>query len=278
VTTRIALYARTSTRQQDPEIQLHALRAYAQNRGVVPIEFVEQTSGRKDSRPALNEMIRAARRREIGAVVITKLDRLARWIRHLSTLVLELESLDVDLVVLDQAIDTATPAGRLLLNVLGSIAEFEAGLIRERVIAGIENARRKGVQIGRPGKLDAEAVLRARQLRACGLSLRQVGRAVGASASTVHRALSAPEDLLIVGPNTDQAQISPSVVTTVILDVIEVGEIVGRDLQVAAERGRRRVELRQRRSGHDGSGVETLDVVESVRTVVCLANEGDLLS
>jgi DNA invertase Pin-like site-specific DNA recombinase len=175
---------------QDPDIQLHALRAYSRNRGATAIEFVDQTSGRKDSRPALNELMRAARRREVDAVVITKLDRLARSIRHLSTLVLELESLEVDLVVLDQAIDTATPAGRLLLNVLGSIAEFEADLIRERVIAGIENARRKGVAIGRPTKLRETEVLRARQLRAAGLSLRQVGRAVGASASTVHRALT----------------------------------------------------------------------------------------
>jgi DNA invertase Pin-like site-specific DNA recombinase len=185
----IALYARTSTRQQDPDIQLHALRAYARNRNALSIEFVDQTSGRKDSRPALNDLLRSARRREISALVITKLDRLARSIRHLSTMVRELEALGVDLVVLDQAIDTATPAGRLLLNVLGSIAEFEADLIRERVVAGIENARRKGVTIGRPAKLDAEAVLRARQLRARGLSLRQVGRVVGASASTVHRAL-----------------------------------------------------------------------------------------
>ena len=190
VTTKLALYARTSTRQQDPDIQLHALRAYARNRRAVAIEFVDQTSGRKDSRPALNELMRAARRREVGAVVVTKLDRLARSIRHLSTLVLELEALDVDLVVLDQAIDTATPAGRLLLNVLGSIAEFEGDLIRERVIAGIENARRKGIALGRPCKLDPEKVERAGQLRARGMSLRQIARAVGASPSTVHRALS----------------------------------------------------------------------------------------
>ncbi len=189
MTTKIALYARTSTRLQDPDIQLHALRAYARNRHAVAIEFVDQTSGRKDSRPALNELMRAARRREISALAITKLDRLARSIRHLSTMVVELQALGVELVVLDQAIDTATPAGRLLLNVLGSIGEFELELIRERVIAGIENARRKGVVIGRPAKLDYGAVLRARQLRARGLSLRQIGRAVGASASTVHRAL-----------------------------------------------------------------------------------------
>lgn len=191
MTTKIALYARTSTRQQDPDIQLHALRAYARNRSAPAVEFVDQTSGRKDSRPALNELMRAARRREISALVIIKLDRLARSIRHLSTMVLELQALGVDLVVLDQAIDTATPAGRLLLNVLGSIAEFEGDLIRERVIAGIENARRKGVVLGRPQRLDDSAVTRARQLRAAGLSLRQVGRAVGASASTVHRALQA---------------------------------------------------------------------------------------
>ncbi len=189
----IALYARTSTRQQDPEVQLVPLRRYAQHRDVDAVEFVDQTSGRKGSRPALNKLMRAARRREISAVAVTKLDRLARSIRHLTTFVLELESLDVSLVVLDQAIDTSTPTGRLLLHVLGSIAEFEADLIRERVVAGIENARRKGVHFGRPRKLGDRDVVHARRLRVEGKSLRQIARALGCSPATVHRALGSPE-------------------------------------------------------------------------------------
>jgi DNA invertase Pin-like site-specific DNA recombinase len=122
VTTDLALYARTSTRQRDADIQLHALRAYALNRRALAIEFVDQHSGRRDSRPALNKLMRAARRREIDALVVTKPDRLARSVRHLNTMVLELEALCVDLAVLDQAIDPARRPGASFLNVLGSIA------------------------------------------------------------------------------------------------------------------------------------------------------------
>lgn len=173
-------------------MQLVPLRRYAANRDMKTVEFVDQTSGRKGSRPGLNDLMRTARRREIGAVAVAvvKLDRLARSIRHLTTFVLELESLGVDLVVLDQAIDTSTPSGRLLMHVLGSIAEFEADLIRERVVAGIENARRKGVHFGRPRKLGERDVVRARYLRAEGKSLRQIARVLGCSAATVHRVLA----------------------------------------------------------------------------------------
>ena len=95
------------------------------------MEYVDHgVSGAKDSRPALDEMLEAVRLRRVGAVVVTKLDRLARSVRHLITLAAELEALGVDLVVLDQAIDTGTPAGRLMFHVLGSIAEFERDLIR----------------------------------------------------------------------------------------------------------------------------------------------------
>jgi len=91
-----------------------------------------------------------ARRRRFDVLAITKLDRLARSVRHLTTLAAELEALGVGLVVLDQAIDTTTPAGRLLFNVLGSIAEFERDLIRERTTAGLAAARRRGATLGRP--------------------------------------------------------------------------------------------------------------------------------
>ena len=83
-------------------------------------------------------------------MAVVKFDRLARSTRHLVTLVAELEALGVDLVVLDQNIDTTTPAGRLLFHMLAAIAEFERGLIRERVIAGVSRARALGKQLGRP--------------------------------------------------------------------------------------------------------------------------------
>jgi len=144
---RLALYARVSTTDQTTEPQLHTLRSYAERRGSEAVEFIDHAvSGTKDRRPGLDRMLAAAKRREVSAVVCTKLDRIARSVRHLTTLAAELEALDVALVVLDQAIDTATPSGRLPFNVLGSIAEFERDLIVERTQAGLAAAKRRGVR------------------------------------------------------------------------------------------------------------------------------------
>ena len=149
---RIALYARVSTADQHPEAQLLALRPYAGARGLeVAGEYIDHgVSGSKDRRPALDRLMADARRRRFDAVAVTKLDRLARSTRHLVNLAAELDAVGVDLVVLDQAIDTGTPAGRLLFHVLGAIGEFERDLIRERTVAGLRAARRRGARIGRP--------------------------------------------------------------------------------------------------------------------------------
>ncbi len=116
---KIALYARCSTAEQHPDAQLHELRVYARRRGAEAIEYVDLAeSGAKDRRPGLDRLVAAARRRRIDAIACTTLDRLARSVRHLTALAAELEALGVDIVVLDQAIDTGTPTGRLLFHVL----------------------------------------------------------------------------------------------------------------------------------------------------------------
>jgi DNA invertase Pin-like site-specific DNA recombinase len=94
--------------------------------------------------------LQVVRRRQVDVVVIVKLDRLARSTHHLLSMAKEFESLGVDLVAIDQAVDTTTPAGRLLFHMLGAIAEFERDLIRERVIAGVRRARALGKHLGRP--------------------------------------------------------------------------------------------------------------------------------
>lgn len=187
---RAALYARVSTRDQNAGAQLDALRAWASSADVPPTEYVDEgQSGARASRPALDAMLAAARRREVSVVACVKLDRLARSVRHLTELAAELEALGVDLVVLDQAIDTSTPSGRLLFNVLGSIAEFERDLIRDRTRAGIAAARRRGVKLGRPTDLTGERLKRARRLEAGGASHRRIADLLGASKSAVSRAL-----------------------------------------------------------------------------------------
>jgi DNA invertase Pin-like site-specific DNA recombinase len=183
---RIALYARVSTPEQTVAPQLDALRAYAAARGLDAAgEYVDHgVSGAKARRPALDRLAADARRRRFDAVACVKLDRLARSVHHLVTLARDFEALGIDLVVLDQAIDTSTSTGRLLFHILGSIAEFERDLIRERVSAGMKAARRRGARIGRPRALRGVRG-RVEQLRAEGHSLRAIARALGVAPATV---------------------------------------------------------------------------------------------
>ena len=187
--TRLAIYCRVSTSEQHPDCQLEPLRQYAAARGLEVAEtYVDHgISGSKTRRPALDRMLVDARRRRFDAVACVKLDRLARSVHHLTALGQELAALGVDLIVLDQAIDTSTPSGRLLFNVLGSIAEFERDLIRERTRAGLAAARRRGATIGRPAALTPESRERVQRLHAAGRSQRYIAAMLGASKSTVAR-------------------------------------------------------------------------------------------
>jgi len=183
---RVGLYCRVSTTGQTAENQLLALRAFATARGWAVTEFVDHgVSGAKEKRPALDALHAAVRGRTLDIVACVKLDRLARSVHHLVAMVREFEALGVDLVVLDQAIDTTTPAGRLLFHVLASISEFERDLIRDRVLAGLKRAKAQGVRLPRA----VVDVLRARAMLADGKSLRQVSKALHVALATLARAV-----------------------------------------------------------------------------------------
>ncbi len=184
---RVALYARVSTSEQTVDPQLDALREYARARGLEAAEeFVDQgISGAKDKRPALDRLLKDAHRRRFDLVACVKLDRLARSVRHLTTLAAEFEALGIGLVVLDQAIDTTTPSGRLLFHVLGAIAEFERDLIRERTAAGMKAARRRGKRIGRPRAITGSASFALERGLAERRSISSLARELGVSRATV---------------------------------------------------------------------------------------------
>ena len=186
---RVALYARVSTDDQTVTPQLDALREYARARGLEVVdEYVDQgVSGSKDRRPALDEMMAKAKRRSFDAVAVVKLDRLARSTRHLTQLPAELEALGVDLIVIDQGIDTSTPAGRLLFNVLGAIGEFELDMIRERTRAGLRAARKRGRRLGRPRV--HVPIAKAQTLLGRGMSVAAVARELGVARATLQKAL-----------------------------------------------------------------------------------------
>jgi len=186
---RVALYARVSTAEQNPENQLLDLRRHAQLRGwEIVSEFVDKgISGSKDSRPALNELMRAARRREIDTVLCWRFDRFGRSTRHLVMTLDEFRALGIAFVSHQDSIDTSTPAGRVTFTLIAAIAEFERELIRERVVAGLQRARTNGKRLGRPPvRPDSDP----RELRASGMSLRAIAKRLGVSKSWVADALS----------------------------------------------------------------------------------------
>ena len=131
-------------------------------------------SGAKESRPAFDEMMREVRLGRISAVCIWALDRLARSLRQLLEISQELQRLNVDLVAVQQDLDTSSPAGRLVYSVLSCVAEFERELLRERVRSGLAQARRNGKRLGRPPlrRFDEHEMAQIRALRKTGASVR----------------------------------------------------------------------------------------------------------
>src|SRR5215472_4759223 len=190
---RVALYARVSTTDQHCEQQLHELREYAKIRGwKVAGEYVDHgVSGKKDSRPAMNRLMKAARQRAVDAVVCWKLDRWGRSMPHLVQSVQELKSLGVRFVAVSQGIDTdeSNPMAKLLLHLLSAFAEFEHDIIVERTRLGLQKARREGRIGGRPRTVVDRT--KVAEMDAEGHSLREIGQELGVSAATVCRILSA---------------------------------------------------------------------------------------
>jgi DNA invertase Pin-like site-specific DNA recombinase len=181
---KVAVYARVSTIDQEPENQLGELRRYCQARGWTATEYVDHgVSGAKDRRPALDQLVADVRRHRVEAVVCWRLDRLGRNLRHLVMLLDDWQSRGVAFVTLGEGIDTSTPAGRLVAGVLGSIAEFERARCQERIVAGLARARAQGKRIGRPRATPLPTNASA------GLTVRQAATAWGVSKSTAARRL-----------------------------------------------------------------------------------------
>ncbi|MBU1822280.1 MAG: recombinase family protein [Bacteroidetes bacterium] len=179
-------YARVSTRDQNLELQLDALA-----KAGCDIIFQEKASGVKADRPELERMLSQLRKGDV--VCIYKLDRLGRSLKNLLELVASFESRGVGLKSLTDSIDTTTPQGRLVLNIFGSLAEFERDLIRERTKAGLEAARVRGRKGGRRRGLSAEAQKKAMlgevYYKEGKLGVDEIAKAVGVSKMTLYKYL-----------------------------------------------------------------------------------------
>ena len=178
-------YARVSTADQSLNLQRDALRAA----GVERI-FTDQASGRKDDRPGLAKALATLQPGDV--LVVWRLDRLGRSLRHLVETVSALERRNIGLRVLSGGIDTTSAAGRLVFGIFAALAEFEADLIRERTLAGLAAAKARGRTGGRPRALTTKQIDHARTLVAGGhASVKEVAATLNVSRSTLHRALAA---------------------------------------------------------------------------------------
>ena len=181
---RAALYARVSTTDQTTENQILELRRYVAARGWTGIEFLDTISGTKERRPALDQLMADAKRRRFDVLVVWRLDRLGRNLKHLIVTLDELAALGIAFTSLNEGIDTTTPAGKLQLHLLAAIAEFERARIVERVRAGLARARTQGRRLGRrPHRITDDDIERTAHL-----SLRKAAMLLGVPRSVLHRA------------------------------------------------------------------------------------------
>lgn len=187
---KAAIYARVSTDGQTTENQLRELRAVAKRHGwVVAEEYIDHgISGAKgrDKRPAFDQLLKAATRREFDIVMAWSVDRLGRSLQHLVGFLAELQAKDVGLYLHQQGIDTTTPAGKAMFQMCGVFAEFERSMIQERIRAGLDRAKARGARLGRP-TVDPRVERHIKQLRSEGLGMHATAKKAGCSVSVVQR-------------------------------------------------------------------------------------------
>lgn len=186
---KVAIYARVSTlRDQSTEAQVKELTDVAERAGwrVVRVYTDDGVSGLRAARPALGRLMADAARRRFDIVAAWSVDRLGRSVQNLCALLTELHTLGIDLYLHRQALDTTTPTGRAMFQMLGVFAEFEREMIRERTLAGLAKARRQGKRLGRPPAGEGlEAAIRS--LRDSGASYRSIAHSLGCGQSVITR-------------------------------------------------------------------------------------------
>ena len=189
---RVAIYARVSTDEQTTENQVFELEKVAKRMGWTVTEvYADTISGAKAKRPELDKLLKSAMRKEIDVVMAWSVDRLGRSLQHLITLLSDIQSKNVDLYLHQQGIDTTTPSGKMMFQMCGAFAEFERGMIRERVIAGQTRAKAQGKHIGRPSNLNDGLIHSIKYMREQGVGIRRIVKDLKVGVSTVYKVLEA---------------------------------------------------------------------------------------
>lgn len=185
---RVAIYVRVSTKEQSVDLQLSEINRFLMARGWgAHCVYQETASGTTVARPELRRLLKDASERKFDILICWKLDRLFRSLKDLVSTLQQFSDLGIAFISLKEQIDMTTASGRLLTHLLGAFAEFEASLIKDRVNAGLAEAKRKGTRLGRPRTVDAESVF---ILRRQNLSMSEIAKRLGISKASVHKALA----------------------------------------------------------------------------------------
>jgi len=190
---KVAVYARVSTDKQTVENQLQVLREVAErNDYEIVCEYIDSgISGAKgrDKRPQFDALIKDAVRREFDLIMCWDISRLGRSLQHLVAFLSEIQSKNVDLYIHQQGLDTSTPMGKMMFQMVGCFAEYERNIISERVRAGLDRAKREGKKLGRPTNVNDGTSAAIRLLREQGLPIRKIARELGIGVGSVYNCL-----------------------------------------------------------------------------------------
>jgi len=184
---KAAIYSRVSTTSQTTDNQTQELLAVAErNSWNIEAVYSDVISGAKEKRPELDALMKAVIKREVDVVLVWDISRLGRSLQHLLKLLEEFHAKGVDVYFHQQGLDTTTPAGKLMFQMCGAFAEFERGMIQERVKAGLQRAKAQGKKLGAP-TVPEKTVTKVKEMHEVGMSFRKIGRELGIHHSTVKK-------------------------------------------------------------------------------------------
>ena len=185
---RVCIYARVSTEKQSTDRQVEQLKQIAKNHNWEVVKtYIDVCSGAKTSRPNFDLMMKDAFAREFETVMCMELSRIGRNTKHLLETVEKLSDKKIDLYIHNQQIDTSSPTGKLFFTVASAFANFERDLIRERVVSGLQNAKKKGKVLGRRSNLTHDVKIQIEQLRKEGIGIKKIAKQFHVAPDTIRK-------------------------------------------------------------------------------------------
>ena len=186
------IFSRVSTKDQTTSNQLLKLQEIAKQRDLDVVKEISETvsggKGRED-RKGFDDLIKGAIRKDYDIILVWSVDRLGRSLQDLVGFLNEINAVGCDLYIHQSGIDTSTPSGKMMFQMCGVFAEFERGMIRERVVAGLDRAKKKGVKLGRPTNLNQGMVTSIKFMKEKGIGIKKIARDLKVGVGTVYRVL-----------------------------------------------------------------------------------------